>query len=199
MDSTAANKRGWRIVDIVVAAVVGVAFGVVFAAWNVLWGTMSPLFTAFPPAQAVLYGMWLLPGVLGGLLIRKPGAAVFTEVVAAAVSMVVYPGVGPIIIAYGLAQGIAAELVFAAGRYRRWTFPIAVVAGAVCGVVPAIADNLLYNVAWAASWQLSYAAIVIVSSTAIAGIGSYALFRALARTGVLSPFASGREEARSTS
>lgn len=193
MDSTTANK-GWRIVDIVVAAVVGVAFGVVFAAWNVLWGVASPLFTAFPPAQALMYGMWLVPGVLGGVLIRKPGAAVFTEVVAAAVSMVVYPGVGLMIIAYGLGQGLAAELVFAASRYRRWTFSLVVLAGMVCGIVPAIADNLLYNVAWAASWQVSYAAIVIVSSTAFAGVGSFALFRGLARTGVLSPFASGREQ-----
>lgn len=193
MDSTTAN-RGWRIVDIVVAAVIGVAFGVIFAAWNVLWGATSPLFTAFPPAQALIYGMWLVPGVLGGVLIRKPGAAVFTEVVAAAVSMVVYPGVGLVIIAYGLGQGLAAEAVFGALRYRRWTFPVVVLAGAVCGLVPAIADNLLYNVAWAMSWQVSYAAIVIASSTAFAGVGSFVLFRALARTGVLSPFASGREQ-----
>lgn len=193
MDSTTA-KQGWRIVDIVVAAVVGVAFGVIFAAWNVLWGATSPLFTAFPPAQAIFYGMWLVPGVLGGLLIRKPGAALFTETVAAAVSMVVYPGVGLIIIAYGAVQGLAAELVYAATRYRAWRLPIVVLAGAVCGLVPAVADNLLYNAAWAAAWQLAYGTIVVISATLLAGFGSFGLFRALARTGVLAPFASGREQ-----
>jgi energy-coupling factor transport system substrate-specific component len=44
----------WRTVDIVVTAVLGVAFGVVFWAWNLLWAATGAGFTAFPPAQAVL-------------------------------------------------------------------------------------------------------------------------------------------------
>ena len=34
--ATPSRDRGWRTVDIVVAAVVAVAFGVVFLAWNAL-------------------------------------------------------------------------------------------------------------------------------------------------------------------
>ena len=34
--SSTAAQEGWRTVDIVVTAVLGVAFGVVFAGWNVL-------------------------------------------------------------------------------------------------------------------------------------------------------------------
>ena len=195
---TATRTRGglarWRTVDIVVAAVVAVAFGVVFAAWNTLWGATSGAFAAFPPAQAFMYGMWLVPGVLGGLLIRKPGAAVFTELVAAIVS--VFLGApSPLFIAlYGLLQGLGAEAVFAAFRYRRWGLPVALAAGAGAGLVPAILDNVLYNAAWAPAWMLVYAVLVIASSTVMAGLGGLALVRALARTGVLAPFASGREQ-----
>ena len=78
----------WRTVDIIITAVLGVAFGVVFWAWGLLWNTTGAAFTAFPPAQAFMYGVWLLPAVVGGLIIRKPGAAFFTETLAALVSVV---------------------------------------------------------------------------------------------------------------
>lgn len=71
---------------------------------------------------------------------------------------------------------------------------MALLAGAVAGLVPAVMDNVLYNVAWAPTWQLVYGVLVVVSSVVIAGAGSFALVRALAATGVLAPFASGREQ-----
>jgi len=191
--SRAAFAR-WRTVDIVVAAVVAVAFGVVFAGWDALWNVTAPTFVFFPPAQAIIYGMWLVPGVLGGLLIRKPGAAVFTELVAAVVS--VFLGApGPLTIAmYGLLQGLGAEVVFAAVRYRTWNLRVALLAGACAGVVPAVLDPVLWYAAWAFPWKLVYGVLVVVSSLVMAGAGSHALVRALARTGVLAPFASGREQ-----
>jgi energy-coupling factor transport system substrate-specific component len=191
---TQAVSLRWRTVDIVVAAVVAVAFGVVFAGWNALWSVTGPTFAAFPPAQAVLYGMWLVPGVLGGLVIRKPGAAVFTEAVAAAVSALIGASAPLTIVLYGLLQGLAAEAVLAAFRYRRWRLGVALVAGAGAGLVPAILDNVVYNVAWAPSWMAVYGVLVVVSSTVFAGLGSFLLVRSLARTGVLSPFAAGREQ-----
>ena len=81
-----AAPRTWRTVDVVVAAVIAVAFGVVFWAWNLLYAATGNAFAAFPPLQGFMYGVGLLPGVLGALVIRKPGAAVFTELVAAVVS-----------------------------------------------------------------------------------------------------------------
>ena len=46
-------------------------------------GTPPRTVRVLPPAQAILYGMWMVPGVLGGLIIRKPGAAVLTSIAAA--------------------------------------------------------------------------------------------------------------------
>src|SRR3954463_7890297 len=76
----------WRTVDIVITAVLGVAFGVVFWAWNLLWAASGAAFTAFPPAQAFMYGVWLLPAVLAPLVVRKPGAGLFAELMAAVIS-----------------------------------------------------------------------------------------------------------------
>ena len=76
--AVAASRRApWRVVDIVVASVLGVAGGLVFALWNIAWRPLSE--SLLPPASAVVVGIWLFPGVLAVLVIRKPGAAVYTE------------------------------------------------------------------------------------------------------------------------
>ena len=53
----------WRTVDIVVAAVIAVAFGVIFWAWGLLWNGPA---SAIPlPGRSAIYGVWLVPAVLG--------------------------------------------------------------------------------------------------------------------------------------
>lgn len=184
----------WRTVDIVVAATIAVAFGVVFWAWGLLWAAVGPAFTALPPLQGVMYGVWLLPGVLGALVIRKPGAAVFTELLAAFVSALLGNQWGINVVWYGLLEGAAPELVFALRRYRSWTLPTAVVAGAAAGLAAVVLDVLYYYSDWSAAWVGTYAVLVVLSSAAVAGVGAWLLVRALAPTGVLAPFRSGREQ-----
>jgi energy-coupling factor transport system substrate-specific component len=89
---TAAPRRRslrWRVVDIVVASVIGVASGVIFWAWGLAWTPLSGVLAFTPGLEGLLAGGWLFAGVLGGLVIRKPGAAIYTELVAAVVSMII--------------------------------------------------------------------------------------------------------------
>jgi energy-coupling factor transport system substrate-specific component len=193
----AASTR-WRTVDIVVASTVAVAFGVVFWAWTHLWNGAEGAFAAFPPARALLYGVWLVPGVLGALIIRKPGAAVYTELVAAIVSALLGSTWGTSEIVYGFFEGLAPEAVFALRRYRSWGRVAAVVAGAAAGAAAAVLDLLVYRYypSWSGGDQVAFALITIASCAAIAGFGSWLLVRALAGTGVLAPFAAGRDQRR---
>lgn len=191
------RDRTWRTVDIVVAAVLAVGLGVVFQAWSLLWTGLDPLFTAFPPAAGVLIGVWLLGGIVGGLVIRKPGAALFVELVAATVSALLGSQWGTATLVYGLCQGLAVELVFLAFGYRRWGLPVALLAGAAAGATAAGLDLVYYYAAWSAGWMAAYVPVVALSGVVLAGLAGWALVRALATTGVLAPFASGRAQ-RST-
>jgi energy-coupling factor transport system substrate-specific component len=186
----------WRTVDIVVASALGVAFGVVFWAWNTLWNGLEGAFAGFPPGRAFLYGMWMVPAVLGPLVIRKRGAAVYVELVASVVSALLGSPWGLYVVAYGLIQGAAGELVFALTLYRSWRLPTAVLAGAAAGAAAALMDLAFYYPDWSGVWQLTYGVLVVVSAAVVAGAGSWLLVRALARTGVLSPFPSGADQAR---
>ena len=107
-ERTKVNYR-WRVVDIVVAAVIGVAAGLVFFGWNQIYNPVTaPVEAALPGAQALFYGVWLIGGVLGGLVIRKPGAALFVELVAATVSALLGAAWGPLTLEAGLVQGLGA-------------------------------------------------------------------------------------------
>ena len=110
----------WRTRDIVVAAVIGVAFGVLFAVWNLTYAAAEPVFAAAPPLRDIMYGVWLMPAILAPLVIRKPGAALFAEMVAAGVSALLGSQWSVDTLLSGFLQGAAAELVFAFTLYRSY-------------------------------------------------------------------------------
>lgn len=188
------GDRRWRVVDIVVAAVVAVAFGVAFLAWNALATATVPMFAFLPPAQAILNGLWLLPAVLVGLIVRRPGAAFFGGLVSAAVSVLLGSPYGADALVSGVIQGAGAELGFAIGLYRRWTLPFAALAGALSGLFATVHDVLVYYPdADVAVWVV-YGVASVLSGAVIAGLGAWLLLRALTATGVLREFAAGRDQ-----
>jgi energy-coupling factor transport system substrate-specific component len=183
----------WRTVDIVVTAVLGVAFGVVFWAWNLAYGVLSSPLAFFAPLAAVLNGVYLMPAVVAGLLVRKPGAAIFASTLAAAVSLLLGSPYGGIIVVYGLIQGVGGELGFALTRYRHFGWGTAVLAAITAGLATSILDTSLYYAElsfW--GYQLPYTVFTVLSSIVLAGVLGLLLVRALARTGALGSFAAGR-------
>jgi energy-coupling factor transport system substrate-specific component len=186
----------WRTVDIVVTAAIAVAFGVVFWAWNALWAAATPAFVAVPPAQNILYGTWLAAGVVAGLVVQKPGAALFAELVAASVSLILGSQWGLDAALSGLVQGAGAELGFAVFRYRRWDLVAAMLAAALAAVGAWLHDTPLYYAELPLADQLVIGVFMLVSAVIIAGIGAHWLTRALVQTGVLAQFPSGRSQQR---
>ena len=191
---TVTQRNDWRVVDIVVAAVIAVAFGVVFLAWNAIYAATEPLFVALPPAQAIMYGIWLLPGVLVGLIVRRPGAALFGGFVSAAVSVLLGSPFGIDALISGAIQGAGAELGFAIGLYRSWGLVFAVLAGVLSGLAAAIHDLVVYYPDFGLDLQLVYAGATAASGALIAVVGGWLLLRALVATGALQDFSVGRDQ-----
>ena len=183
----------WRTVDIVTAAVLGVAFGVVFWGWNLFAEVASTPLDFFPPIKGLLNGVFLMPGVVAGLLVRRPGASIFASTLAAAVSILLGSPYGGIIVVYGLVQGAGAELGFLLTRYRSFGWGTALLAAAIAGLSTSVLDNTLYYAELPfLEYQLPYTVFTVLSSMLLAGVLGLLLVRALARTGALSSFAAGR-------
>lgn len=193
----------WRVVDIVVAAIIAVASGVIFSGWDLIYKIPSTALDLLPGASGLVVGMWLFAGPLAALIVRKPGAALFAEIVAACVEFFIGGGsifgiTGTLIV--GISQGLFAEIAFALFAWRKWSLPVAALSGALSGL-----GNYIYEFSpigshvafgFASSYGLIYLVTALISGALIAGALMWVVQRALASTGVLDRFASGRAEAR---
>lgn len=201
MSSATTSKSGfdmrYRTIDLVTIATLGVAFGVIFWGWGKLYEPIHDLaIFSFPPSSALLGGVWLAAGVVGGLIIRKPGAAFATEFIAAAVSTFIVGGTqwGFSVFASGFWQGLGAELIFLLFFYRRFGLVVAALSGAMAGALESFYEWHAYVPQYDFGYKLAHLGFFVLSGIVLAGIGGWALVRGLARAGVLDAFGPGREQ-----
>ena len=112
----------WRVVDIVVAAILAVASGVIFWGWDIVCTAPLTLFEGVTPGfEGLLNGFWLFAGPLAAIIVRKPGAALFAETLAAFLELTLGNqwGVGGSLIV-GIIQGLGAEIGFAVFAWKKW-------------------------------------------------------------------------------
>jgi energy-coupling factor transport system substrate-specific component len=186
--AAAPPSRAWRTRDIVVTAIIGVTFGVVFWVWNLAWGGFDAVFAIAPPLKDLLYAVWLIPAVLAPYIVRKPGAAIFAELIAASISAIIGSQWGPDALLSGFLQGLGAELVFALTRYRIWTFPVLAAAAVGSAAFAWIHDWVLYYADVSIEVQLVRGLMMAISAVVIVAGGTVVLTRALRQTGVLQGF-----------
>lgn len=189
----------WRTVDLITCAMIGVAFGVVFWAWGLIYAVPSDALSAiFPPLAGLFGAPWLMAGVVGGLVIRRPGAALFAEIVAASVEALIGTHWGVSTLVSGIVQGLGAELVFAALAYATWRVWVAMAAGALAGAFESVYEWFSYWQDWGMDYKLAHLVILAASGAIVAGGLSWALVRALASAGTLRALPPGAELAERT-
>jgi energy-coupling factor transport system substrate-specific component len=183
--------KDWTTRELAVAAALAVAVGVIFWGWGLLW---SSVFQAIPfPFHYALVGVWMLGGLLVPYVVRRPGAALFGELVAAFVSMAMGNQWGILTMASGLVQGAGAEAVFACYRWKRFEGGVLYLAAAVAGAFSILLDTFVYSYYATYTWaSIAVAAVLcIAGSVVLGGVLARLLGEALARTGVLSGLAIG--------
>lgn len=192
--SAARANFSWRNIDIIIAAVIGVAVGLIFVIWNIIGGAGYEAVNALTPGLGGLVaGMWFLGGPLGAYIIRKPGAAIFVEVIAATVSALIGNQWGISTLYSGLAQGLGAELVFLILAYKRYNMTTVVISGLMAGVGAWTFELFTGNLAKTFEYNVIYLISTALSGAVLAGVLAYFLAKALAATGALDRFAIGRE------
>jgi energy-coupling factor transport system permease protein len=186
---------GWRGVDLITAAMLAVAFGVMFWGFDTfVYPILSTVTAGFPPAGELMLGVWLVPAVVGALVIRRPGAALFTELVAANIELFLGNKWGAAVLLSGLLQGLGVELALALFRHRRFGVVVAVLGGVLAAVLEIVFYEWhAYVAEYSTAWKAIYLGAGMVSGAVIAGVGGWVLVRALAGTGALNAFPPGRE------
>ncbi|MFV0461693.1 MAG: ECF transporter S component [Nostocoides sp.] len=186
---------GWRTVDILTITFLGAAFGIAYWAWALAYAAPSTvLANIFPPLQGAVAAPWFVAGVVGGLIVRRPGAAFLCELVAAVVEMVPGSSWGAATLISGILQGAGAELAFALAAYGSFGIGTALLAGALSAPFEAVYEWFVYWTDWGWGYQLSYGVILTVAGAAIAGGLGWLITKALASAGALNAFPPGQEQ-----
>lgn len=193
----------WTAADIAVGAALGVACGLVFWGFNFAYAWLSPLIGGILPGLAsVLHPLWYFSGTLAVIILRKPGAAIYVNLVGSAAEMLLGNqfSVGFVFAAAAL-QGLFAEIPFMVTRYRVYNLPISMVSGALVALEYGVYLMLFryQGVAFLSARGIVHMVSELVGGVLIAGVMSWYLYRAIAATGALDRFASGRAARRTES
>lgn len=175
------NKR-LKLTDILVTIIIALIFGLIYKIWGPIYGIVS---TFGLQAEQLIYGMWFIAATVAYLIIRKPGVALLAEVAAAHGEFIFGGEWGVATLLFGIGQGLAAELIFAAFRYKR--FDILVVSlAAVASAFASIGIDYYYGyIGDLAVWNLLLLfGFRIIGSVIIAGVFAYMIVQALEKTGV---------------
>ena len=126
------HRFRWSVADITVTAVIAVASGIVFWAIGFIYAPIGSVLDIVPGASDLLNGFYYIAGPLAMVIVRKPGAALFAEMVASVLEALLgsqWGGAGTVL--PGLLQGLGAELAFALCAYGVWNMAVTALSGAL--------------------------------------------------------------------
>lgn len=170
--------------EIVLLAVLGVVFGVanVFLGALPQWGgaLLGPLFSG------LLGGFVQISQVLGGYIVRRPGAATLTMMINVAVNFSL--GTQQELFCFRLVspQGFGAELAFMLFGYKRFDLLVMMLAGGLASVGSQLMFLVFFTWDPSTGPYIASVAIAFVAGMIEAGIVAYLLAKALERTGLIS-------------
>jgi energy-coupling factor transport system substrate-specific component len=190
-----ARRLAWRGIDLVTTAILAAALGVGFWGFDTfVYPLTSSIGNIYPSLSELQLGVWIIPAVLGGVLVRKPGAALYAELIAASVELVL--GGNPwsyTVLISGTCQAVGVELVMLLIGYRALTLPLAAVGGAVGAVAEVIYEYVSWVPSYTVVQKIIYMICGVLSGALVAGSLGWGLVNLLGRLGVINAFAAGRE------
>ncbi|MET3684344.1 energy-coupling factor transport system substrate-specific component [Alkalibacillus flavidus] len=189
--------KQWKLKEIVLMSILGVAFAVIyllaFGLGQGLVGLLTP-FGIGPLGYEFIYGIWFIVSIIAAYIIRKPGAAFTSELIAGTVEVLIGSPAGPQLIMSAAVQGLGAETAFALTKWQDYRTRILVLAGVMTAI---------FSFAWhfysAGFYAYEYWLVAImlvtriISSILITGLLGKWLSDQLAKTGVLRGYALGKE------
>ena len=163
--------------ELVIMAVIGIVFGVC--------GTPIVFVGRFFMTAMGSVGWIGFAAVLGAYITRKPGAAIIAEVISGVAQILSGNPNGAIVLITTFLQGLMADAAFAVGGYRKWTMPFVCLSGASSALLGYWVDAYFFGITETTTALILGAIAVRMLSGALFGILGVAIFKAVAKSGVL--------------
>ena len=179
------TSNRWTLREILIVAVLGAVFAVLYLGWVQVWLIAQAIFGAV--TMDVVMGFWFIVSIIAAAIIRKPGVALISEMLAALVEILLGSPAGLMLLLAATIQGAGAEIVFAATRWRNYSLPVLMLAGVGASVFSFVYTWFLYDYGALAPGLLVVMFVLrCLSGAILGGLAGYFIVRALYRTGVLS-------------
>jgi energy-coupling factor transport system substrate-specific component len=179
------TQNSWTLREILIVAAIGATFGFLYLGWVQVWLIGQALFG--PVTMDVVMGFWFIASIIAAAIIRKPGAALLAEVLAALVEVMLGSPAGLLLILSGFIQGAGAEAVFAVTRWRDYRLPVLMAAGVGSAVFSFVYTWIRFDYgALAPGLVLAMFVLRCLSGALLGGLAGHWVTVALYRTGVLS-------------
>lgn len=186
-----AFAKSWTTRDLMLAAALGAAFGVLYQGANLSYAVYKNLLGEV--LSNIGYGLWVSAGVAVPYVLRRPGAAVTGEMLAGFTSMLLGSQWGADVLLSALVQGFGCELVFALTGWKRYSVPVVLLAGASGCAGAFVHDYFVYGfTGLATAFVAATAMVMLVSGALLGGLLPKSLMDALVTAGVLDNTPLGR-------
>jgi energy-coupling factor transport system permease protein len=185
----------WKLREVIVLSVLAVVFAVVYLLFLQLGNVLFGLFGLI--GYDIIFGIWFIVSIIAAYIIRKPGAAFLSETVAATVEVMLGNAVGPQLIISGMIQGLGAEAVFAATKWKNYSTWVLMAAGMGSSVFSFVWGFYVSGFAALSPGYVTAMFFVrLVSGALLAGLLGKYLSEGLAKTGAINSFPLGKEHKR---
>ncbi len=194
MDANVKEYR-YNTMDVVMIAVIGVVFAILFWAYNQLFAFIFPFISASPITIQIFVGFWFIAGTVAGYIIQKPGAAFLGEFIAAVVSMLLGSIWGVWVVVSGIMQGLGTEAVFAAYRYKKFNYLVVSLAGIFTALISFFFPEAVTEGFFAYRVPIIIGMLVVrmASGAVLGGVLGKVITDGVAKTGILRNFKIGKK------
>lgn len=176
------ENKGLTLADILVTIVISLACGILYMIFDSVYAALKPF--GFHVEQLV-YGVWLLAGIIAALVIRKPGIALLASIAANMSEMLLGSPYGMGLFIAGFFQGAFAEIIFMIFRYRRYDLVVAIVASLSATVGSLLNSTITSDILSLTTWNLLiYSGARFISAIFVCALPAYGVVRVLELTGV---------------
>jgi energy-coupling factor transport system permease protein len=187
------NERSWTLRDTLVIAVLGGVFAVFYIGWVQIWLIAQAIFGTV--TMDVVMGFWFIVSIVAAAIIRKPGVAFASEVLAAGVEILLGSPSGLLLLVSGAVQGAGAELVFGMTRWRNFSLPVLMAAGVGAAIFSFAYTWIRFDYgALQPALLIAMFLLRCLSGAFLGGLLGYVVVEALYKTGALAGLAIDHEK-----
>ena len=175
--------------------ILAIMFAVIYLSAVYFAAFLTTVLTPFglaPLGNEIIFGVWFMAATMAGYIMQKPGVAVISEVLAALIEVLMGNMYGPMVIVSGIVQGLGAEGVFAAGRYKKYNMATMCMAAVGCCITSFIWGFFRSGFGLLSPGLLAVMFIIrLTSSIVFAGVICKLTGDKLKNTGLLKSYALG--------